>query len=441
MYLFFSWHFLHFRARQDLLTKYPTIVDHSSNSSMSSLIANNDYSILTVWDVKGSPLNTMLNRPAPSLYSSSFDIPNDEPLTKKDDGSHTWFISKGGYDNIRFYRLALELIWNIMEQQSGQVRELLGPFKNLLVEMNFISPASLGVEPSSTTSQSSSSSQSPPSATDVLSSFDDLHWRLCFLTFELSACIFETVVLTGSYMDSIGSGTPDEERDRADQHGLRWANLQRQCGIITFLVDSMTKDLSTRFYLPPPGSAASASEDTRKVVYGLKDIEDEPINPSALRDVAVFAQFGLLWLNISTQVWATVVPSKKTFKKLTKKRLDADDETRALEPILAVRLAIATVIKSMRTAITTITSNTKKLATRMQPTNGKAASTSASSSSSLATSTFLEHQPTILALQSPDHSTILQSVLQHIDQSHAQTGANLTQLLNSLDAPLQQMKL
>lgn len=164
----------------------------------------------------------------------------------------------------------------------------------------------------------------------------------------------------------------------------------------------------------------------------------------------MFAQFGLMWVAIAAQMCAAAVPSKKSFKKMTKKRpagapeLTIEEEAQLLEPIMAVRLAIATLIKSMRAAIMTLLTLTKKLGARVQPV-GKSAHASASSSSSvasaLATSTFLEHKPTIGILQSPEHAQVIQAVLGHIDQSHGHAGANLYALLHSIDMPLHQLKL
>jgi hypothetical protein len=425
------------KARADLLEKYPNITDHStSTGALASMHANGDYTILTLSDSPSSPLHTILNRPAPGLWKSGFEVPLEEDLLrKKEDDTHTHYASKAQLLSLRFYRLVFELLWEMMEQQSNPLRAHLVSFQNVLSDMGFLD----------------FSAPIPVQAAEALASFDEMHWRLGYLTFELSAGTVETTVLDAAFLDGFGTSQPEEEQEKLDQHVLRWSHIQRQYSILHFLVDAITAGIVERFYLPPPGMTESANEDARKVVHGLKDVEDQPINPPALRDLAMYSQFSLFWLCLAVQVWSTIVPSKKSFKKLAKKRgggsareITLEEETKILEPILAVRLALAGLTKAMRQSIVTLLALTKKLSARAPQTSktgSNAASTASTASSVLATTTLLEHKPTILALQAPENQSILQGVLQHIEHSHGQAGANLYHLLHSLDGPLQAMKL
>lgn len=430
---FFLCPFSH-RSREELQRKYPALVDQSSIEPLRSLVANNDYTIVTVWDGPGSPLNSVLNRPAPALYDSSFALPHGELLRMKDDESHTHHASRAQLLQLRFFRIGLELLWAMTEQNAPKLRADLVLFTQTLADMG------LAEDLASTTTQTPDAS--------VAVSFDTNQWRLAFLTMDCSASVVESAAYTSAFVETATGGA--EDADRIGELSLRWSSVQRQMSVVTTVLDGLVADVSRRFYQSPAASASS--DDERAVVHGDASAlaSSAPADPRALRDVATLAQWSVTWLCVGVQMWTAAIPTAKQLKKKQKKGTAAAaagpsaEEAQLHECVLGVRLSLATLIKALRASVHSLQGLCSKLAARAKE-NSAAASGAASAPSSSApltpALTLLPYQPSLPALQSAENAALVHTVLHHIDSSHSITAGHLLRLLNSIDQPLQHMKI
>ena len=424
--------------RTDLLAKYPSIVDHSSNTSLCSLVSNSDYTLLTAWDpASSSPLPTVLNRPAPALYPSSFDLPLGAELLKpKVDQTGTHHAPTPHIMQLRFFRLEIELLWATVTQNAPLLRSNLASFQSVLQEMGVANLSPVSAE-----------AAEEPAAV----SFDDNHWRLCFLLMDCSACVVESAAHTTAFLDApaspaAGSDAAAAAADSVAQLCLRWSSVQRQLGIVTSLLETSTADVASRFFLPLLAESSSSSSSAPATA----SLASSSANPAALRDLASLSQFALTWLTIAVQMWATAVPNKKLMVKkrqqqAAKLQKDASapvatEETAdpLLECVLSVRLSLASLIKVLRSSLQTLQAPTNKLAARVR---AAAASSSSAAAPSLLAASSSSAPSTLPVLNTAEHSDVLRSVHQHIETSHAHTGAQLLLMLNAIEQPLQHIKL
>jgi len=463
------------RVRGDLSKQYPSLSSASSTAECATfLVANNDYSVVSCWDAASAPLSTLLNRPAPALFASSFALPLGELLRPKTDDSHTWHIDTAHLQQLRFFRITFDLQWAMLEQDAPQLRKLLPALQQTLIDLRLLSDVS-----------------DASIAAEVLQSFDEQHWRLCVLIMDCAACVVESAAHTAAFLQTSATAAAASSADQVAELIVRWSSVQRQMALLAFNLDEMTKSIAARAFLTPasegaasgnssgPASSASAplSEDARAVVYG--DAHDagasvssqlRSADPRALRDAASLAQFGSLWLTLAVQVWAAGVPNKKAFKKAQQKKAQqqsaaatpagedgGDAGAAAADPlaecVLGVRAGLAALIKAQRASLHTLQAICKRLAGRakeqpalLQPAPLVAAASAAaappavSSSSAPSSAAYLGHRSSVRLLQS-EHSAIVQAVLNNIDSSHGHTAAQLLPLFVACDAPLQQVKL
>lgn len=363
---------------------------------------------------------------------SSFALPGDELLQPNDDDTNTHAPSTAQLQSLRFYRISIDLLWHMLEQRSEELRTSLAQFREIITDMRLATITDAA------------------DAAVAGATFDDRHWRLCFLALDASACMVECGVQNAAFLDGFGTGSADEQQDKLDQHALRWASVQRQCDVLASLVEEAARDIATRLRVTPD-AGPDVSTAGREVVHGSTDaLVDLPASSTALRDLAQLSQFGLAWLALCVQVWSTSVPNKKSLKKLTKRRggaantaaapdLTPEEEAVVVEPILAARVAIAALVKAVRTAIDSLAALCQPLAARVAPAKSKAGQAAAAVGASGAA--LAVHTPTIAALQSAEYASVVRDVAQHIAQSHGQAGANIAQLLRAIDAPLQHIKM
>ena len=423
------------RSREDLQRKYPALVDQSSIEPLRALVANNDYTIVTVWDGPGSPLNSVLNRPAPALYDSSFALPHGELLRAKDDESHTHHASRAQLLQLRFFRIALELLWAMTEQNAPKLRADLALFAQTLADMG------LAEDLASTATETAT-----PDA-NVAVPFGTNQWRLAFLAMDCSASVVESAAHTSAFVETATGGA--EDADRIGELSLRWSSVQRQMSVVTTMLDGLVADVSRRFYQSPAASAASDEE--RAVVHGDASAlaSSAPADPCALRDVATLAQWSVTWLCVGVQMWTAAIPTAKQLKKKQKKGSAAAaagpsaEEAQLHECVLGVRLSLATLIKALRASVHSLQGLCSKLAARAKETSASASGATATASSAPLTPalTLLPFQPSLPALQSAENAALVHTVLHHIDSSQAITAGHLLRLFNSIDQPLQHMKI
>jgi hypothetical protein len=448
-------------------------------SDLSSyLIANNDYTVVSCWDATDTPLPTLLNRPAPALYDSSFMLPLDELLRLKHDGSHTHHIGTAHLLQLCFFRLSFDLVFALLEHDAPQLRKQLPLFQQVLSDMKLIV------------------------SSDALQGFDAQHWRMCFLLFDCAACIVECVAHTARHLESAPSARATDSSvppsaassaspsDTLCELTVRWSSVQRQLALLSFNVDALTRSIAERFFVTAEeGTNAqtqtTVSEEERAVVYGegggaaasVSSSVMRAADPRALRDAATFAQFAALWLTVAVQAWAAVIPNKKAMKKAQHKKPSAAStvtpavasspahgEAAAVEAdpltecVLSVRVALATLIHTHQLSLRTLLALCKRLAGRakatpalLQPATignaprhdadaAGAAAVAAASSASSSSSASLAHRSSVRALQS-EHSTLVHAVLSNLDSSHGHTASYIGQCFVALDAPLQQVKL
>lgn len=246
--------------------------------------------------------------------------------------------------------------------------------------------------------------------------------------------MIECAVATRSFLAEQGQASADEEKDKAEQHSMRFSQLQRQCAIIATMVDDIHKHVKNNFFMPVPSAnddkslTSEAHESIHAAVASASTSSSSSspaplpsLNPSTLRSIACLCQYGLVWLTLAFQVWSVVVPNKKTFKKKSKAaakksqpsaavnqpkeaEMSAEQEASLLEPILATRTSIAAVIKATRDVIGEMKSLCKRVAGRLGKT-GASASSLASAAASAASN--LSAAPTISGPPSFVHTSHL----------------------------------
>jgi len=322
------------------------LTSQSFNSQM--LINNSDYSVVHCFAPSSSPMHSYFNTPASSLLPSDSKIVMSTPPLRidapNDPVRHATFQSNSAnFHSFELKRLLPSLLYAALIHDPVTLRSLTLKFKNILKQLNLCDWDDKSIADSQKFVVSAE-------ALSSLDNFDVLHWSCFLLLLDTTACLDECQPAINGYLRSLGQATTIEEvRSQSAFHAMRFNNLIRQIRIIAEMIEQITKKVCN-------GLLCGAVEQILDEENLLPPQPSEDLLPGhVIRHASLLAQILMPWTIVCVQLWATVLPTAKSFKKLMSKQSSNFAETHksqaedALTSIVSARSALGNIILTLKT--------------------------------------------------------------------------------------------